>query len=87
VNAPDTIYGYPFSINNDMAQIADNAVTVAFGQLNKYLIRRVKEFALVVLRERFIDYGQIGYLGFSRADGNLLDAGTHPVNYLKQASS
>ena len=32
------------------------------------------------------DYGQVAYIGFSRYDGNLLDAGTHPVKYLQQHS-
>ncbi len=85
-NAPDTILDYEFSINNDMDQIAASKNTVAFGQLNKYLIRRVKELAVMRLSERFADYGQVAFLGFARYDGNLLDAGTRPVNYLQQHS-
>lgn len=84
---PDTINGYPYFINNDMATIAVNAVTTLFGQLDKYVVRRVKELGIIILRERFADYGQFGFIGFSRADGQLLDAGTHPVCYLQQASS
>ena len=86
-NAPDTILGYQYSINNDMAVIALNAHTVAFGALDKYLIRRVKELAVLRLVERFADYGQVAFLGFARYDGNLLDAGTHPVKYLVQAAA
>jgi HK97 family phage major capsid protein len=86
-DAPDTILGYEYSIDNDMATIAVNAKTVAFGQLKKYLIRRVKELAVLRLVERFADYGQVAFIGFARYDGNLLDAGTHPVSYLVQASS
>ena len=82
---PDTINSYPYHINNDMAKIATGQVTVLFGQLDKYVIRRVKELGIVVLRERFADYGQFGFIGFSRADGQLLDAGTHPICYLQQA--
>lgn len=86
-NAPDTILGYEYSINNDMATIAVNADTVAFGPLDKYLIRRVKELGVLRLVERFADYGQVAFIGFARYDGNLLDAGTHPVKYLVQAAS
>jgi len=86
-NAPDTILGYPYSINNDMPTIALNAKTVIFGPLDKYLIRRVKELAVLRLVERFADYGQVAFLGFARYDGNLLDAGTHPVKYLVQAAA
>lgn len=60
--------------------------TVAFGALDKYLIRRVKELAVLRLVERFADYGQVAFLGFARYDGNLLDAGTHPVKYIVQRS-
>lgn len=83
---PDMINGYSYSVNNDMATIAASANTVAFGSLNKYLIRRVKELAIVRLNERFADYGQVAFIGFARYDGNLLDAGTKPVSYLQQHS-
>jgi HK97 family phage major capsid protein len=86
-NAPDTILGYEYSINNDMPTIAVNAKTVLFGPFDKYLIRRVKELAVLRLVERFADYGQVAFLGFARYDGNLLDAGTHPIQYLVQAAS
>lgn len=84
---PDRINGYPYWINNDMATIALNAKTVTFGDHKKYLIRRVKELGVITLQERFADYGQVAYLGFARYDGNLLDAGTHPVCYLQQAAA
>jgi HK97 family phage major capsid protein len=86
-SAPDTILGYPYSINDDMATIALNAKTVAFGALDKYLVRQVKELAALRLVERFADYGQVVFIGFARYDGNLLDAGTHPVKYLVQAAA
>ena len=88
---PDRINDYPFFINNDMTPVpataGANNNTVLFGQLDKYTIRRVKELGIITLRERFSDYGQIALIGFSRADGQLLDAGTHPICYLQQASS
>jgi HK97 family phage major capsid protein len=87
VGEPDTINGYSYSINNDLATIAVNAKTVLFGDFKKYLIRRVKELGVMTLRERFADYGQLAYIGFARYDGNLLDAGTHPLSYLQQAAS
>ena len=88
---PDTINGYPYYINNDMTPTPGSASagnnTVLFGLLDKYVIRRVKELGVLTLRERFADYGQLAFIGFSRADGQLLDAGTHPICYLQQASS
>lgn len=86
-DAPDTILGYRYFTNNDLPTIAVNAKTVLFGQLDKYMIRRVKDLSVLRLVERFADYGQVAFLGFARYDGNLLDAGTHPVKYLVQAAS
>jgi HK97 family phage major capsid protein len=89
VAAPDTILSYPFSINNDMAQLgpsgspAVGSKSVLFGPLDKYMIRRVKEMSVLRLVERFADYGQVAFLAFARYDGNLLDAGTHPTKYLQ----
>lgn len=81
---PDTINGYPYYTNNDMATLAASAKTVLFGQLNKYKVRRVRQLEVLTLRERFADFGQVAFIGFARFDGNLLDAGTHPVKYLVQ---
>jgi HK97 family phage major capsid protein len=90
VNAPDTINGYPYSPNNDLDQLQTVATspvvtrkTVLFGQLPLYTIRRVNELSVLRLEERFADYGQVAFIGFARYDGNLLDAGTHPVKYLQ----
>jgi len=85
---PETILGYPYAINNDMDQLGHTSPatarnTVAFGRLDKYLIRRVKDLAVLKLVERFAEYGQVAFIGFARYDGNLLDAGTHPVKYLQ----
>jgi HK97 family phage major capsid protein len=81
----DTINGYGYSINNDMAQLGHLNKSVAFGQLGKYMVRRVKDLLVIRLSERFADFGQVAFLGFARYDGNLLDAGTHPVKYLQNS--
>jgi len=84
--APDTINGYGYVINQSVSQIAPSSTTVVFGDLKKFLVRRVKDFSVVRLDERFADAGQVAFVGFSRIDSRLIDAGTHPVNVLKQAS-
>jgi len=86
VNSPDTILGYPYVINQSMPQIAPNAPTVLFGDLQKFIIRKVREMSVLRLVERYADYGQVGFIAFSRVDSNLVDAGTHPINQLVQHS-
>jgi HK97 family phage major capsid protein len=82
VNAPDTILSYPYVTNQQIPQIAPNAPTVLFGDLSKFIIRKVREMSVLRLVERYADYGQVGFIAFSRVDSNLVDAGTNPINQL-----
>jgi HK97 family phage major capsid protein len=82
VNAPDTLYGYPYTINQSMPKIAPNAPTVLFGDMQKFIIRKVREMSVLRLVERYAEYGQIGFVAFSRVDSDLVDAGTHPIQQL-----
>lgn len=83
--APDRINGRPYTINQHMAStVQANAITALFGQLNKYKIREVRGIRLYRLEERYRDNDQDGFVAFVRFDGNLLDAGGHPVRHLLQ---
>jgi HK97 family phage major capsid protein len=82
----DRVNGYPVVVNNSMPTVAASNVSMAFGDLSKFMIRKVKDYQVLVLRERYADFGQIGYIGFARIDSNLVDAGTHPINVLMQHS-
>jgi len=84
---PDLLLGSPFSINQDMPVMAANAKSILYGNLKKYFIRDVKDVSIIRLVERYADYGQVGFLGWARADGNLLDAGTHPVKYFANSAT
>ncbi|MDP2505390.1 phage major capsid protein [Oceanobacter sp. 3_MG-2023] len=73
---PDRILGYGYQINQQMADVAASAKPVAFGDLSHYTIRDV--MALMMFRmtdSAFTLKGQVGFVGFQRADGNLLDVG------------
>lgn len=83
---PDTLNGYAYVINQSFPQIAASATSVAFGDFSKFIVRKVKDLQVVRLDERFADYGEVAYVGFSRIDSNLVDAGTHPLNVLTQHS-
>ncbi len=79
--SPDTVLGYPYVINQSMTTPATGVKSILFGDFSKYLIRDVRDVTLLRLDERFADYHQVGFLAFSRHDGDLLDAGTDPVKY------
>ena len=73
--APATISDKPYVINQAMPVIATGNTSVLFGDFSKYIVRRVREFALKRLVERYADFDQIGFIGFGRFDGNLMDTG------------
>jgi HK97 family phage major capsid protein len=85
-NAPDTILGYPYTINQSMATIAAGSKSALFGRLEKYYIRDVRDVSVLRLDELFALLGQVAFLALSRHDGDLLDAGTNPVKYLIQGA-
>jgi HK97 family phage major capsid protein len=87
VKEPDTINGYGYTVNQDMAVPAASAKTMLFGDFSKYFIRRVAGVQVLRLTERYADYNQTGFLAFQRWDGNLVDAGTHPIKHLIQSAS
>lgn len=87
VKEPDTINSYPYVINQDMATPAASAKPVVFGDLKNYFMRRVAGVQVLRLTERFADSNQVAFLAFQRWDGQMIDAGTHPVKYLQNSAS
>lgn len=71
---PAQLLGSDVAINNDMAQPAANAKTIGFGDFSKYMIRDVLDLILFRFDDSaFATKGQVGFLGWARAGGNLLD--------------
>lgn len=73
--APDTLLGFQIVTNDDMAVMAANAKSIAFGDLSKYMIRDVSNSTSM---RRFDDsafalLGQVGFCGWTRSGGNLID--------------
>ncbi len=85
VGDPDRVDGDEYVINQDMASIATGNRSVLYGAMSKYFLRDVRGMRLIVLRERYADADQVGFLAWSRHDGDLIDAGTNPVKCLVQA--
>ena len=86
-SSPGTLLGSPIVINQDVATMAASAKAIYFGDFSKYIIRDVQDFTLLRLEERYADYHQVGFVGFSRHDGRILDAGTDPIKHLVMAAS
>lgn len=74
-DAPDMLNGYPVVINDDVAVMAANAKSIAFGDFSYYTIRDVQNSTAL---RRFDDSafalkGQVGFCGWTRSGGNLLE--------------
>lgn len=85
--AASTILDYQYQINQDVTAMAASARSIAFGRLDKYKLRIVRSLTMMRLTERFADDLQVGFIGFMRADGRLLDAGTNPVKYYQNSAT
>ena len=83
IGEPDTFLGRAFSVNQAMATIATGEKTVLFGDFSKYVVRKVRDFSVMTLRERYAENFQIGMVGFKRFDGELLNPAA--VKHLIQA--
>lgn len=82
-DAPDNLYQYPFWINQAMdSSISSGKKTMLFGKLDLYKVRQVNGIRIQRLVERRAEYDEDVFIAYLRADGGLLDAGTHPVKYL-----
>lgn len=71
---PATLEGYPYVINQDVANVGTGLKSIAFGNWNYYIIRQVAPGnSLVRLSERYMDELEIGFFIWGRYDGKLID--------------
>jgi len=71
--APDTILGHPYTINDDMADIATGQKTILFGDFSKYWVRQAGYPEIARSDERDMANRRSVFYVFSRYDGELVD--------------
>ncbi|HEY1182229.1 MAG TPA: phage major capsid protein, partial [Rhodocyclaceae bacterium] len=74
-DAPDLLNGHAVTINDDVAVMAANAKSIAFGDFSQYTIRDVENSTSMA---RYSDSAfdlkqQVGFCGWTRSGGNLLE--------------
>lgn len=84
---PDLLMGKPIAINDDVPAMAANAKSILFGDHSQYMIRDVNGSYSI---RRFDDSafalnGQVGFCGWMRTGGNLLD--TAAVKYYQNSAT
>lgn len=85
-DVPDLLLGKPIAINDDVPVMAASAKSILFGDHKQYMIRDVMSTEV----RRFDDSafalnGQVGFCGWARTGGNLLD--TTAVKYYQNPAS
>ena len=83
----DTIFGRPVYIDNNMPSAAPGAKPVAFGDFSFYWIVEREPLSVIVLKEKFIESGQIGYMGYEFLDGKLIRPDAVKVLSVEQSVS
>lgn len=80
------ILGRNLVINEAMPDVGSGAKAVVFGDLKYYHMRMVGGIRLTIFKELYAKSLEVGFMGHVRADGDLIDAGTHPVKYLEMGA-
>jgi len=83
----DTLLGYQYQINQDIATMAANAKSIAFGDFSYYKIRDVMALTLFRFTDSvYASQGQVGFLAWMRSGGNLVDVGGAVRYYANSAT-
>lgn len=82
---PNRILGHAYSVNQAMADLGASAKPIIFGDLGRYIVRKVMGFQVMTLRERYAENFQVGMVGFKRFDGELLNSAA--VKHLANAAA
>lgn len=70
----DLLLDKPIQINNHMPTPAANAKSISYGDHKKYLVRDTMGLTVFKFEDSpYIKKGQIGFLGWARSGGNLID--------------
>ena len=81
-DAPGTLLGKPYHVNQAMASLATGNRTMLFGDFGKYYVRMAGDVLLGVIQDKDFWPG-VGVAGYVRIDGELPD--TAAVKHLVQA--
>ena len=85
--APDSLLGYPITINQDVAVMAANAKSILFGDFSYYVIRDIMAMEMFRFADSpYIKLGQIGFLAWMRTGGNFIDIGGAVKQYVNSAT-
>ncbi len=71
--AAATILGETYVVNQAMADIGTTNVSVLYGDMQKFIVRRARPIDIKRLDERYAEADQVAFVGFARVDSAMLD--------------
>lgn len=80
---PDTFLGDPVYFDVNVAAMASDAKTIAYGDFSAYYIRDTRQFRLERSDDLLFNKNQVAFRGILRTDGDLIDS--NAINVLHQA--
>jgi len=84
---PDTLLGDPIQVNQDMAVMAANAKSIAYGDFSFYTIRDVMDVTMFRFTDSaYTKLGQVAFLAWLRSGGNFVDVGGSVKLFVNAAS-
>ncbi len=85
---PDSILGYRYTINQNMASMAANAKSLLFGDFSKYLIRDVAEVWLYRFTDSaYAKKGQVGFLAMLRSGSAHIHATYNAIKHYQNSAT
>jgi HK97 family phage major capsid protein len=85
--APDRLLGAPIVINQQMADMGASARSILYGNMSAYHVRDVMAVQMFRFTDSaFTKKGQVGFLGWMRSGGNLIDVGGAVKVFVNAAS-
>lgn len=71
--ARPTLLGYGYIVDQSFDAVTIGGNYMAFGDLSEFIIREVLGVNMFRFNERYMDFLQIGFMGYARWDSNLID--------------
>jgi HK97 family phage major capsid protein len=73
--ARPTLLGYNYIVDQSFDSFVIGGNYLCFGDLSEFIIREILGTNMFRFNEKYMDYLQIGFMGYSRYDSNLIDTG------------
>lgn len=80
---PANIWGYPYVVNQAMPAATTGNNSIVFGDMRKYVVRKVGGISVFRFDEKYMNELEIGFMAFHRIDGEIIN--TAALRTLTQA--